>query len=226
MSRHSLCDADTLFLALENYNGDQFFSQEYAALLEEQFHNGLDLLLNQGTHGIETLFRCMILFYAKKQYSAHIFHLGQAAQLFVWMDYFYTKDAFQNPEKLIQHTCRQIEFLHDSWEDWKNPALCARTIRQIEQQYQKVRLKDLASHLGVNAAYLSRVISQNLRITFLDLLHAKRILAALDLFAQPEKVPLEQMAVDLGYSSAHYFYCVFKKYIGLTPSEVCHLMHL
>ena len=71
----------------------------------------------------------------------------------------------------------------------------------------------------------TRVLSQNLHVTFLDLLHTKRIFVALEYFSNSKKLPqLEYLATDLGYSSAHYFYCVFKRYVGLTPSEVWHLM--
>ena len=128
-------------------------------------------------------------------------------------------------EKLVQDTCHMIESTHESLDRWKNPALCSYAIRQIEQHYQKICLHDLSSALKINPSYLSRVLSQNLHVTFLDLLHTKRIFVALEYFSNSKKLPqLEYLATDLGYSSAHYFYCVFKRYVGLTPSEVWHLM--
>lgn len=225
MSAYISYDTSPLFFALENYRGDTLFSQEYADLLREQFGKGLDLLLTRGLHGADTVFRYMAILYTRKQYQSHIFHLGQAAQMLVWMNQSYTPALLCNHEQLLQLTCREIEVLHKSRGTWKNPAICSSAIRQIEQHYQTIRLNDLSAHLKVNASYLSRVLSQNLHVTFLDLLHTKKLLIAMDCFLQPPKAPsLEELSADLGYSSPHYFYCVFRRYIGLTPSEVCRLM--
>lgn len=225
MNDHISYDANALFLTLENSCKDPLFSQEYADLLREQLNKGLDLLLDRGQRGSSMLFRYMGLLYTKEQYHARIFHLGQAAQMLVWMKQNYTSELLSNHEKLFQQTCQEINFLHDSRENWKNPALCSVAIRQIEQCYQEIHLNDLSARLGINTSYLSRVLSQSLCVTFLDLLHTKRLLVAMDHFAQPEKPPrLEELAAALGYSSNHYFYCVAKRYVGLTPSEICHMM--
>ena len=115
-------DIDEILRALDHYQGDPFFSQQYAALLQEQISKGLDLLLKKDIPSKSMLFRYLILLY-------------------------------------------------------------------------------------------------------IDLLHTKRIFVALEYFSNSKKLPqLEYLATDLGYSSAHYFYCVFKRYVGLTPSEVWHLM--
>ena len=93
-----------------------------------------------------------------------------------------------------------IESTHESLDRWKNPALCSYAIRQIEQHYQKICLHDLSSALKINPSYLSRVLSQNLHVTFLDLLHTKRIFVALEYFSNSKKLPqLEYLATDLGY---------------------------
>ena len=225
MNDNFFYDIDEILRALDHYQGDPFFSQQYAALLQEQISKGLDLLLKKDIPSKSMLFRYLILLYIKKQYRARIFHLGQAAHLLIWMNDHYTKAQLHHCEKLVQDTCHMIESTHESLDRWKNPALCSYAIRQIEQHYQKICLHDLSSALKINPSYLSRVLSQNLQVTFLDLLHTKRIFVALEYFSNSKKLPqLEYLATDLGYSSAHYFYCVFKRYVGLTPSEVWHLM--
>ena len=181
---------DNFFMILMKYcvhwtiiRETRFFSQQYAALLQEQISKGLDLLLKKDIPSKSMLFRYLILLYIKKQYRARIFHLGQAAHLLIWMNDHYTKAQLHHCEKLVQDTRHMIESTHESLDRWKNPALCSYAIRQIEQHYQKICLHDLSSALKINPSYLSRVLSQNLHVTFLDLLHTKRIFVALEYFS-------------------------------------------
>lgn len=226
MNMHSLC-SDTIFLALSQYQGDTYFSEDYKTLVGEQLNKGLDLLLNCESSDSTEFFRYLILLYARKQYCSHIFHLGQAAQLLLWMKIHYTTDLFKEIPLLLHQTCEEIERLHSRWDTWKNPALCSSTIRHIERNYSTVNLKELSKQLGVNASYLSRVLSQNFHATFLDLLHTKRILVTLDNFFSAQASPqLAITAAELGYSSEHYFYCVFKRYTGLTPSRTWNLIRV
>lgn len=219
MSQLLFCTPEKLYRLVDAYDGDPFIAQKYKAVMEEQLDKGLDIFVRQ-KGGIMALLRITALVYAKEQYVSRIFHLAQAAQLICWFNEAYTAEQPECLNSLLNMTCRKIETLHDERDIWKNPALCARALRQIEQEYQDINLHDLSSRLNINSAYLSRVLSQSLGVSFLDLLHSKRILTATNLFLQSEKrIPLEQLAANLGYSSAHYFYCVFKKYTGLTPTE-------
>ncbi len=215
---------DKICRLIDSYDGDPFFTQKYKAILLAQMDKGLDIFAHQGKGGA-ALLRITALLYAQDQYISHIFHLAQATRLICWFNETYTVSQAECLQTILQMTCRKIETLHDERDIWKNPALCARALRQIEREYQDINLSRLSIRLNVNSAYLSRVLSQSLKVSFLDLLHCKRILAATDSFLHTEKrLPLEQLAANLGYSSAHYLYCIFKKYVGLTPTECRHLM--
>lgn len=214
----------TISHAIEHFQGDHFIAQNYETILKRQLAKGLDLYLQQ-KDDVSALLRITALLYAKEQYDTRIFHLAQAAQFICWFNRTYTPTGPKPLETLLQMTLQKIETLHDEREMWKNPALCARTLRKIEQQYRDINLCSISAQLGVNSAYLSRVLSQNMNTNFLALLHSKRILTALDLFIQLEHLPdLEQVSAELGYASAHYFYCVFKKYTGLTPTQCRYLI--
>lgn len=224
MSQLPLYTPEKLYRLVDTYDGDPFIAQKYRAVMEEQLDKGLDIFVRQ-RGGLMALLRITALLYAEEQYVSRVFHLAQAAQLICWSNEIYTAGQPERLKALLNMTCRKIETLHDERDIWKNPALCARALRQIEREYQTINLHDLSVRLNVNSAYLSRVLSQSLEVSFLDLLHSKRILAAISLCLQSEvRIPLEQLAASLGYSSAHYFYCVFKKYIGLTPTECQYLM--
>lgn len=224
MSQFPFYTTEKLCRLVDAYDGDPFIAQKYRAVMEELLDKGLDIFACQ-RGGITALLRITALLYAKEQYASRIFHLAQAAQLICWSNETYEDERPENLKSLLNMTCRKIETLHDERDIWKNPALCTRALRQIEREYQNITLHDLSVRLNVNSAYLSRILSQSLEVGFLDLLHSKRILTAMNLFLQSEKrIPLEQLAASLGYSSAHYFYCVFKKYTGFTLTECQYLI--
>ena len=51
MNDNFFYDIDEILRALDHYQGDPFFSQQYAALLQEQISKGLDLLLTKAIPG-------------------------------------------------------------------------------------------------------------------------------------------------------------------------------
>ena len=109
----------------------------------------------------------------------------------------------------------------------RNPGLCLLVLKHIDNEYPGLTLRTLAQQLDLNGSYLSRVISRDLRCTFLDLLHCRRILAAVEALWMPRReLSLDDIACQLGYSSLHYFYCVFKNYTGLTPAKARELIRL
>ena len=61
MNDNFFYDIDEILRALDHYQGDPFFSQQYAALLQEQISKGLDLLLKKDIPSKSMLFRYLIL---------------------------------------------------------------------------------------------------------------------------------------------------------------------
>lgn len=56
MNDNFFYDIDEILRALDHYQGDPFFSQQYAALLQEQISKGLDLLLKKDIPSKSMLF--------------------------------------------------------------------------------------------------------------------------------------------------------------------------
>ena len=87
----------------------------------------------------------------------------------------------------------------------------------IEQEYNTpLMLSDLADRLSISTTYLSRLFSQNLRISFKTFLTSKRIEEAKDLLKN-SPMRVNEIATAVGYQDAHYFSDVFKKEVGITP---------
>ncbi|TVY02978.1 response regulator [Cohnella terricola] len=93
-------------------------------------------------------------------------------------------------------------------------------LSQIQTQYaENMTLTDLAERYRISSAYLSRLLKKETGHNFVDLLTKARIQAAKKWLADPA-ISVQQVASLVGYGDYSYFYQVFKKYEGISPSEV------
>lgn len=79
-------------------------------------------------------------------------------------------------------------------------------------------LTKVADAIGCNPSYLSRVMKQELGISFKDFLTMLRIGEAIHLMRNQD-LSLNQIAEKVGYSNQHYFSAAFKNCQGVSPSE-------
>ena len=86
---------------------------------------------------------------------------------------------------------------------------------------QKFSMNDLASMLGVTPRAVSRAINLCYNENFHKFLIGYRIREVSRLMHDPENrnMTIESLAESVGFSSRTYFATVFKKELGLTPSE-------
>jgi len=92
--------------------------------------------------------------------------------------------------------------------------------KHIETYYYKeeLSLKDLAEAIQISPTYLSRLLKQEIGVSFIDYLTHVRVQKAIQLMSDPA-LKLYEVAERVGYSNQHYFSTVFKKVIGLSPAE-------
>lgn len=94
-----------------------------------------------------------------------------------------------------------------------------------EQWYLQARfsLKELASKLGSNEAYVSRAINQDLELSFNDFINGLRVEHAKVLInealAKNKTLALLPIALDSGFNSKATFNRVFKQTTSTTPSQ-------
>lgn len=129
----------------------------------------------------------------------------------------------KSPEQLhslldnISDCAQRLSALYSS-EVFKNIYLVRWVSMHIDAQYQTVTLKQLASELNVNGAYLCSVVSENTGCTFRDMVFYRRLFAFTELVLSNAASVLENAAPKLGYNSIHHFSKIVKHHIGLTPS--------
>ena len=78
-------------------------------------------------------------------------------------------------------------------------------------------LSDWAQHLGVNVKTIQRLFTSQTGMSFGRWRQQARLLRALELLAQGEKVI--DIALALGYESPSAFTTMFRKQFGQTPSQ-------
>ena len=76
----------------------------------------------------------------------------------------------------------------------------------------------VADAIGCNSSYLSRIMKQELGMTFTEFLTSVRISQSIQMMRMSE-LSLQQIAEMSGYSNQHYFSVAFKNVQGISPSE-------
>lgn len=79
-------------------------------------------------------------------------------------------------------------------------------------------LPQVADAIGCNPSYLSRLMKQEIGLSFKEFLTNLRIQRSIELMKNPETT-LNQIAEYIGYSNQHYFSTAFKNVMGMSPTE-------
>lgn len=91
--------------------------------------------------------------------------------------------------------------------------------KYIEEHYDEaVKLEDMSSMIGFNPNYFSGMFKKQTGMNFSEYLTHVRIERAKQ-FLVEGKLSAIDIAERIGYSDAKYFYRIFKKTTGLTPTE-------
>lgn len=94
----------------------------------------------------------------------------------------------------------------------------ARKYIYAHYEERELDLTQVADAIACNASYLSRMMKQELGISFKDFLTNLRIGKAIQLM-KDNRLSLNQIAGMVGYSNQHYFSAAFKNCQGVSPSE-------
>lgn len=88
----------------------------------------------------------------------------------------------------------------------------------IEKNYPTITLEQMAKDFSFNPNYLSGYLKKHTGYTYIKLVHWQRINAAAE-YLTYSNVPIEQIALKVGYENPSYFYKIFRKYLGLSPKK-------
>ena len=105
--------------------------------------------------------------------------------------------ASHNPNSLLVH--RIMDYILDHLQD-------------------KITLKSLSAHFGINTVSLSRLIKDYTYTSFTDFVNNIRIERAIELIAEYD-MSVTEAASQAGFGSVRNFNRVFQDTLGITPSE-------
>jgi AraC family transcriptional regulator len=84
---------------------------------------------------------------------------------------------------------------------------------------QPITLRELAALAGVSARHLERAFRQSMACSPHAYLMDRRLHRARGLLINHPELPVEQIALQLGFSSSSHFSSAFRRQTGLTPTD-------
>lgn len=90
--------------------------------------------------------------------------------------------------------------------------------KYIEENYneENFNISKAAEKFNISATYLSRLLKQDIGLSFIDYLTNIRIIKAIQIMKDPT-YKLYEVAELVGYNDQHYFSKAFKKVVGVSP---------
>jgi len=82
-----------------------------------------------------------------------------------------------------------------------------------------VRVKDISNRFHINPKYLSTIFKSEKGQSLAQWVIDQKIQKACKLLIAPDENPISEIARRLGYHDARYFSRLFKKKMGLTPTD-------
>lgn len=137
------------------------------------------------------------------------------------------KEALINAREIIykkRNVISQKTDLENAVDISLNPLIKDTTVLEmidyIKNNYEeKISISDLSKDLAYSESMLNRKFKKEVHITFNEYLNRYRINKAIDLLKNSD-YNITEIAYMCGYSSAKYFARVFKKYLGMSPSDL------
>lgn len=121
----------------------------------------------------------------------------------------------------IEHIKEALFILIDQLPRSEKPNTGEQVVRYIKGNYRKsLTLQKLSELFYVNQIYLGQLIRRQTGQSFNTLLNELRMQEARRLIEKEPDISLTALALSLGYTDAHYFTKVFKRFYGVTPSEL------
>lgn len=100
-----------------------------------------------------------------------------------------------------------------------NNSIVARAKEYIQQNYKKdVSLDDLSRELNLSPYYFSKLFKDETGENFIEYVTAVRMNKAKE-FLRDKELSMKEICAEIGYSDPNYFSRIFKKNVGITPTE-------
>ncbi len=217
----------------ETYSCEVVGAAENGLIGEELFHQlKPDIVITDirmpGQDGIEMLGRInpaaalILTGHSDFSYARKAIKLGVHDYILKPVD----DDEFYNSLKKISEKLLQMRTEISSFREYvqqpegdKQDFYINKTIEYIHRKFASdISLCDASDHIGITESYLSRLFKSKTGYSYLEYLRQHRIKKALELMRNQGR-RINEVARDTGFRDMSYFSSVFKKYVGVSPSQ-------
>lgn len=134
-----------------------------------------------------------------------------------------TKESLESVESIKSYIARIIEkaiTYRDSIATNRYTEIVEDAVKYIEENYsdEELSLNQLASHVNVSPNHLSTIFSQQTGQTFIKYLTEYRMDRAKEML-KCTSMRSSEISEAVGYKDPHYFSYMFKKTVGVTPTN-------
>lgn len=130
--------------------------------------------------------------------------------------------ALRDEHELRRHAASQLRMLTERLREWyadEHRGSIERAKAYLAERFDReLSLEETAEFVGLNPHYFSKLFHESCGVTFIDYLTGLRIEKAKELLADPKQI-LKDISLRVGYRDPNYFSRVFKKTVGVSPSE-------
>jgi len=118
-------------------------------------------------------------------------------------------------KRRVEHVAQQIRSSREN----RAGTLTKKAKEYIDANYAKsITLEDVAREINVSPQYFSKLFKEETGKNFIDYLTNVRISAAKKLLSQG-RLSIKEICYHIGYSDPNYFSRIFKKVVGVPPTE-------
>jgi len=108
---------------------------------------------------------------------------------------------------------------YSEYQNYKAGALIKHAKDYIKENFSKaITLEDVAREIHVSPQYLSKLFKEETGENFIEYLTGIRIRNAKSLL-EADDLSVKEICYSIGYSDPNYFSRIFKKIVGITPTE-------
>lgn len=136
-------------------------------------------------------------------------------------EYFLPQDFSQQMLKhylplFFYHLARLLPTIEKTIDLQLEESTYAQVLKIIDREYATIGLAELAKRLNFNKNYLSNLIKTESGQTFTQLVNQRKLMKA-QLLLQTTQLPIQEIALSVGFSNKTYFYEKYKETFGHGP---------
>lgn len=164
----------------------------------------------------------MLLAYSLKSASRNA--VIEVSSILTEFDQFYTKlytlETIFEVDQMFLHLMSEITERLQAYAQERHEALIDRIRNYVAEHYNQISLSmsEVADSVEMSAAYLGRLFKQVAGQTFTEYLTKYRLEKACELLDHTE-MTVNEISDEVGFTNSSYFYIVFKKNMGCTPTQ-------